>query len=135
MVRSRDIDVLIKTESTFFKTEVDTKTYKMYFFGIRQSCRLYTYILFKIGAKSRNFVKKCKFWFTIFYTLWVAMFSKNYTATTCTKIKIFWNFDKNAIIFTLDFAVQVRSLIWPDMTSSVSNDVIFFHKTIKRISS
>ena len=60
-------------------------------------------------------------------------FSQNYTTTTRTKNKIFWNFYKNPIIFKPDFVVRVRSLMFSRMTLSVSNDVIFFDKAIEDI--
>ena len=53
-------------------------------------------------------------------------FLKNYTATTNTKNKIFSNFDKNPIIFTSDFVVRVRYLIFPGMTSSIKMTSRFY---------
>ena len=82
----------------------------------------------------RNFgkiCKFCKFRSAILNTVWVAIFTKNYTATIRPEIKIFWNFDKNPIKFTPDFVVRVGLLIFPGKTSSVSHDVIFFQKIIE----
>ena len=85
------------------------------------------YIFFEIEAKLRNFAKICKFWkfwSAILNTYWVAIFTKNYTSTTRTKIKTFWNFDKNQMIFTTDLAVRVRYLIF--------NELRFSPKTIQQ---
>ena len=61
-VRSRDIDVLLKTGSRIIKLEVVKKKQKLYIFGFRRSCLIITKSLyyFEIEAKLRNFAKKKK---------------------------------------------------------------------------
>ena len=61
LVTSRNIDVLVQTESRFFKPEVDTKTQKMYFLELDGHADYKNMFCFGIGAKLRNFAKIYKF--------------------------------------------------------------------------
>ena len=59
-VRSRDIDVLVKTRRRFLKPDVNSQTNKNYRFLESDSHADYKNIFcFRIGEKLRNFAKIC----------------------------------------------------------------------------
>ena len=112
---------------------MDTKTHtNIYFLELHDYADYKNIFCFENGEELRNFAKICKcctFWSAVLNIKWVAIFSKNHTATNRT----FWNFDQNRVIFTPDFLVHVRSITFPGMTSLASHVVIFFHTTIEDI--
>ena len=110
---------------------MDTKTHKKcIFLESEKLCWLQKYISF---SNQRKIEKFCKYMQILqisvrhFEYLMICDFlSENNTAVTRTKVKIFWIFYKNRLIFTSDFALRVRSPTYPHITSLISNDVIYF---------
>ena len=108
------INIISSLKSHFYIPKKKSKQHKI--FRITRSCWFQKYVLFSNQVKLRHFTKICmffKFRSAILNISWVLIFSKNYTATIRTKIKIFWKFDKkNLFLFTADLAVQVWSLLF-----------------------
>ena len=128
-IRSRCIDVKFQQKIDFFKREVNTQTHKKTKNGIKRSCWLKKYILFSNLSKIEKFRKNMHIFqisvrhFEYLMSMELRLSPKTIKQRLIPKLRYSEILIKIVLIFKPDFALRVRLLIFPGMTSSKNDDV------------